>query len=316
VSTVLIESVTGKCPAVARISASGEVVIRKAPAHGLGHYLAPYEAENAPRSIPAPSVSWEEIGVDRWHYDLWHTVIRAALEGHPDQVDLSYHSGLSEPAVSRYGATTPKLLGWFKLHNSGREYGDQVKPHNFLIAFQSRQHLTETDGEAWTPKRGRPRKPSPIRPVAPFNRNISEAAETAFGRETGKRIEPDSLVTYAEALAQYHLRPESKFLNGDFFDRGRTERRHVAAVQILRIGKEANRWEEQYFLGADDEAEIEYVIGVAADVLSTRLEALCREHGERVASRQLEISRTALRRALRLGAGQCRGRCAAEQSRN
>ena len=85
----------------------------------------------------------------------------AALGGHSDQVDLSYHSGLSEPAVSRYGATTPKLLGWFKLHNSGREYGDQVKPHNFLIAFQGRQDLTETDGEPWTPKRGRPRKPSP-----------------------------------------------------------------------------------------------------------------------------------------------------------
>jgi hypothetical protein len=31
------------------------------------------------------------------------------------------------------------------------------------------------------------------------------------------------LLTYAEALAQYHLRPESKFLNGDF-----------------HIGKEAN----------------------------------------------------------------------------
>jgi hypothetical protein len=48
------------------------------------------------------------------------------------------------------------------------------------------------------------------------------------------------LLTYAEALAQYHLRPESKFLNGDFSDRGRTERRHVIATQIVHIGKEAN----------------------------------------------------------------------------
>ena len=113
------------------VGPSGEVIIRKASAHGLGHYLAPYEADDAPQSIPTPSVGLDKIGVDRWHYDLWHEIIRAALDGHPDQVDLSYHSGLSKPAVSRYGATTPKLLGWFKQLNSGREYGDQVKPFNF-----------------------------------------------------------------------------------------------------------------------------------------------------------------------------------------
>jgi DNA polymerase family B len=284
------------------VGPSGEVIIRKASAHGLGHYLAPYEADDAPQSIPAPSVALDKIGVDRWHYDLWHEIIRAALDGHPDQVDLSFHSGLSKPAVSRYGATTPKLLGWFKQLNSGREYGDQVKPFNFLIALQSRRKLTETDGEPWTPQRGRPRKPSPIRPVAPFSRNISEAAETAFDRETDKRVEPASLITYAEALAQYHLRPEAKFLNGDFFDRGRTERRHVVALQILHIGKEANKWEEQYFLGPDDEAEIEYGTDQTADELDKHLRDLCRQLGEREASRKLGISRTALRRAMRLGA--------------
>jgi hypothetical protein len=49
-----------------------------------------------------------------------------------------------------------------------------------------------------------------MRPVAPYSRNIGEAAETAFDRETGKRVEPGLLMTYAEALAQYHLRPEAK----------------------------------------------------------------------------------------------------------
>jgi len=284
------------------VGPSGEVIIRKASAHGLGHYLAPYEADDAPQSIPAPSVALDKIGVDRWHYDLWHEIIRAALDGHPDQVDLSYHSGLSRPAVSRYGATTPKLLCWFKQLNSGREYGDQVKPFNFLIAFQSRQHLAETDCEPWTPKRGRPPKSSPVRPVAPFSRNLSEAAKTAFDRETDKMVEPDSLITYSEALAQYHLRPEAKFLNGDFFHRGRTERRHVIATQILHIGKEANKWEEQYFLGPDDDAEIEYGVGQTFDALDLGLRELCRELGEREAARKLGISRTALRRAMRLGA--------------
>jgi hypothetical protein len=146
-----------------------------------------------------------------------------------------------------------------------------------------------------------PRKPSPIRPVAPFSRNICEAAETAFDRGTDKRVEPDSLITYSEALAQYHLRPEAKFLNGEHSDRGRTERRHVIAVQILHIGKEANKWEEQYFLSPDDEAEIEYGDGQTADALDLSLRELCRELGEREAARKLEISRTALRRGMKLG---------------
>ena len=68
-------------------------------------------------------------------------------------------------------------------------------------------------------------------------------------RGTGKAIPANELKTYAEALAQCHLRPEAKFLNGDFCDRGRTERRHVVATQLLHIGKEANKWEEQHFLG-------------------------------------------------------------------
>jgi hypothetical protein len=246
----------------------------------------------------------DKIGVDRWHYDLWHTVIGAALDGHPDQVDLSYHSGLGEPAVSRYGATTPKLLGWFKQRNSGRKYGDQVKPFNFLTAFQGRQHLTETDGEQWTPKRGRPRKPSPIRPVAPFSRNISEAAQTAFDRETDKRVDSDSLLTYSEALAQYHLRPEAKFLNGEHSDRGRTERRHVIAAQILHIGKEANKWEERYFLGEVDDSEIEYGVDERGSSLDDKIRGFCDQIGERSGAKRLGISRGTLRRVRKLGVAQ------------
>jgi|SRR5262245_1436654 len=52
------------------------------------------------------------------------------------------------------------------------------------------------------------------------------------------------LKTYREAIGQYHLSPESKFLNGDFTDRGRTERRHVQVTDVIHIGKEANKWKE------------------------------------------------------------------------
>jgi hypothetical protein len=244
-----------------------------------------------------------DIGVDRWQYDLWHEIIRATLEGRPDEVGLSYHEGLNRAAASRYGATTPALLRWFKTFNHEKAYADQMKPFNFLNAFQARLQLGLSDADqSAISKRGRPRKQSAVRPVAPFDKDRRKAAQFAFDRETGNAVRANTLATYAEALAQYHLRPETKFLNGDFFDRGRTERRHVVALQILHIGKEANKWEEQYFLGPDDEAEIEYGTSQTADDLDKHLRDLCRELGEREAVRKLEISRTALRRAIKLGA--------------
>jgi hypothetical protein len=59
------------------------------------------------------------------------------LAEHPDQVDLSYHPALNGPAVSRYAATTPELLRWFRIYNERLPYADQVRPFNFLSAFQT-----------------------------------------------------------------------------------------------------------------------------------------------------------------------------------
>ena len=80
----------------------------------------------------------EDIGVERWQYDLWYQIVLATLEGYPDRVDLDYHPGLGNPAASRYGATTPQLLKWFKKYNKNRAYNDQVRPFNFLLAFQAK----------------------------------------------------------------------------------------------------------------------------------------------------------------------------------
>jgi hypothetical protein len=201
--------ISAKRYALFNIGPNGEVIIRKASAHGLGQYLPPYEANEAPTSIPTPSVKLGDIGVDRWHYDLWYKIVLAALDGHPDQVDLSYHDNLKRPAVSRYGATTPALLKWFDTFNSGREYPSQVKPFNFLNAYQARLQFELSDAEQWArPKRGRPRKKLDARPVAAFNKDVREAPKTTFDRETGNPVAPELLMSYAEALAQYHLRPE------------------------------------------------------------------------------------------------------------
>ncbi len=165
-------------------------------------------------------------------------------------------------------------------------------------------------------KRGRPRKKSDARPVAAFNKDVRTAPKTAFDRETGNPVAPGSLMSYAEALAQYHLRPESKFLNGDFSDRGRTKRRHVIATQIVHIGKEANKWEEQYFLGEDEEVEIEYGVAGIERLLNVKIRALCEELGERTVAERIGISRTALRRALKVGVAKMSGSIRARLTRS
>ena len=185
-------------------------------------------------------------------------------------------------------ATTPALLKWFAAFNADRAYADQVKPFNFLNAFHARPRFEIPDAEQWArPKRGRPQKQLDVRPIAAFTRNIRNAAKDAFDRETGGPISAMDLKTYAEAMAQYHLRLEAKFLNGTFRDHGRTERRHVVVTQLLHIGKEANKWEEQHFLGEDDEAEIEYGPCQTADDLDLSLRELLVEAFEHVGALEM-----------------------------
>jgi hypothetical protein len=68
-------------------------------------------------------------------------------------------------------------------------------------------------------------------------------------------------------------------LNADAFDRGRTIRQPVKAVATELIGKEANRWEEQYFLGQDEDAEISYGLLASSDRFHDRLAEFIKQFG-------------------------------------
>ncbi len=110
--------------------------------------------------------------------------------------------------------------------------------------------------------------------MSAYDGDLGKAREGCFDRETGEPVPGDRLKSYREALAQYHLHPESKFHNGDHTDRGFTRRRHIRATITEHIGKEANRWEEQLHLGLDLEAQTEY--GSAPDDHERILEILVR----------------------------------------
>jgi transcriptional regulator with XRE-family HTH domain len=234
-------------------------VLRKVSAHGLGHLLPPYEEEQAPASIPKPEVPLTELEAERWQHDLWYRIVEAALGDTPEQVHLNDLPGFEKPAVSRYAATTPNLLRWFEGYNNGKRYREQVRPFGFLLAYQSSLMST---GKA-TPK-----------PVSAYDKDLTKAAEGCFDRETGEPMSQESLKSYQEALAQYHLHPEAKFYNGDYLDSGVTGRRHIYATAVEHIGKEANRWEEQFHLGLDLEAQTEY--GIAPGDHERILEILLR----------------------------------------
>ena len=90
-------------------------------------------------------------------------------------------------------------------------------------------------------KRGRPTKATDSKPIAPFETDPDKAVAQAFDRVTGEAIQSAQLKTYAEALFNYHLSSEDKFGNGEFLDRGKTERRLIRVDSVTLIGKEANK---------------------------------------------------------------------------
>ncbi len=296
-------AISAKRYALFNFGPDDRIIIRKASGHGLGHLLPPYDEADAPAFIPAPAVPLAEIGVERWQYDFWHQIVRAALDGHPDQVELSYHPALALPAASRYAATTPKLLRWFAKHNKNRPYAEQVKPSNFLLCYQiapDRVHECPELSEALTDVTSD--RPTPIRwpkPVAPYETDPAQAAMACFDRDTGVPIPIAALKTYAEALAQYHLRPEHKFRKGDYTDRGITMRRHVTPLMIRQIGKESNRWEERFFVGDDDGAEVDYVPAASSQGIGDALGAKIVAAGQRKVARESGVARRTIERVLR-----------------
>lgn len=276
----------------------GGFIIRKASAHGLGHLLPPYGEDNAPAGIPKPATDLKEIGVERWQYDFWMKILEAAHSDCPNEVDLGFHPNLNKPAISRYTASSPNLHRWFTGYNAGRPETEQVKPFNFLLSFIARREFGSQFGNVYKkPKRGRPRKAKPISPVAPYSKDPQEAARNAFDRETGKSVNVEDLMTYREALAQYHMHPEAKFLDANFMDVGPTWRRHIKALLPTYIGKESNALEEQYFLGMTDDALVEIRNG-NPDAVHARLKAIKQEMSDRKLAPVLGIGRVTLAKAL------------------
>lgn len=267
-------AISSKRYALFNISADGTPILRKVSAHGLGHLVAPYHSKGTTTLYD----------VQPWQQDFWLKIINAALSGNAAQPNFEQLRNINKPAVSRYGATTPQLERWFAAHNAGKPYPDRVRPFNFLLAMQAKPQLKA------------------IKPVAPYDKNPIKSLVRCFDRATGESVSKSQLKTYLDGLAQYHLHPETKFLNGDYLDTGKTQRRHVVVNAIQHIGKEANKWEEQFYTGMDDEAQIEY--GISPDDRNAMLQAVLDaigKHGNKAIS---TASRISSRQVLKIQCGQ------------
>jgi hypothetical protein len=208
--------------------------------------IEPYKDDDAPPELPKPRVPLHEIGVARWQHDFWIKIVEAAITGNPDRVSLNWHPSLALPAAQRFSASSPHLLAWLDEWNAGKPYEEQIRPFGFLLVYTAKMGVfaDPLDLECCVvekPGRGRPPKGDNLKPIAPFDSDPGNAVLNVIDRVTGESIPSATLKTYAEALCQYHLSPEPKFDNGEFLDRGRTERRHVTATSFVWVGKEANR---------------------------------------------------------------------------
>ncbi len=274
--------------------ANNQPILRKASAHGLGHLLPPYGDADAPADIPPPAVPLADLGVERWQHDLWIGIVEAVLEGHPERPWLHDLPGYNQPAVSRYAATSPRLLAWFDAYNRDRPDREQVRPFGELYAFQSKalpHRWPSDDGLRVGDERRRRPSPDTPRAVAPYHSDLAVAVQLSFDRTTGLPVPPQELKTYRQALAQYHLHPDPKAANAGHLDAGPTGRRRVAAERIRLVGKEANRWEEQLHLGSDPEAQVDY--GLASDGIALQLEQLrveCRQYSVRTVAQATGLS--------------------------
>ena len=79
----------------------------------------------------------------------------------------------------------------------------------------------------------------------------------AFDRETGEPVPASRLRTYRGGTGPIPPPPRGEFPRRDYLIRDRRDQRHVRPLgPIDNIGKEANRWEEQFYLGANPERRI------------------------------------------------------------
>jgi hypothetical protein len=226
--------------------------IRKASAHGLGYWRAPFEA---PEEVP-------DTGTPYWQSELWRLICQAALDGRDDEgFSLLNDDRFSSIAAGQTTISKWEFYGWFARFNEGRSYRDRVQPFNFLLRFPTVRR-SEVDEEAPEFSKWFDRNSGEPNLVAPFDSSIDAAAKLVFHRDAKpESLEANAdysvwLTSFADVLSDYDLHSEAKFHGGTAPKSGVLVRRRVWAESIRLVGKESHEWEENEALGLKAEPEV------------------------------------------------------------
>jgi hypothetical protein len=215
--------------------------------HGLGHLLNPTDPESEDRD---------------WIGQAWLNMIRRSLSletREPLYLDL--------PAIGRLSVSSPAVLKPLANLNSGKSYGDQIKPFNFLLSC----HVAPF---------GHPIGVSPERfhLIAPYESNPRKRQNSAWiDQHSGKSYRIATVgqhgsrdcarvKTYRDVLRDYEFHPEAKCAdsNGNPCGKqtiGLLQRRHIRIGWVRYIGKESNSLEEveSGFVHSEQNVYTEYV---------------------------------------------------------
>jgi len=195
--------------------------------HGLGHLLNPINPENEDRE---------------WIAEAWLGIIRRAL-----RLQVSTPSFEHIPAVGRITVSSPAVFRALRNFNAGKEYGNQIKPFNFLLTAHVKQlgYPVGTDPEHF----------HLIAPFDPDPRNWMKTAWIDQYSGNSYRIitsvhnvtrQTARVKTYGEVLQEYEFHAEAKCAEVEGQPCGKQtcgllQRLHVQIDQIRYIGKESNR---------------------------------------------------------------------------
>ncbi len=160
-----------------------------------------------------------------WQGEIWEDILRLHY-GIIDESDLieKYENFY---AMSRLTVSTSHVHKRFKTVNKDKEWSDQIKPFNlYLIGFQA----FEEDGKF-------------VKPICPFSRDSQEAVHRPFIDYQSGMVKEGThdFKWLGKNISQYLAHLEHKF-DGDI---GLLERKHIVAVGVLHIGKEANSVDDQ-----------------------------------------------------------------------
>jgi hypothetical protein len=215
--------------------------IVKRSEHGLGLYLNPES-----RTASGPDAR----NKDSWITQAWEWIVRTYALGEKT-ADLEW---INRPAATRLTITTPELMRPFQAFNDGYSYQEQVKPHNFMLAFHPvrlvravypnmRLIAPLSDPEYWSEysvfdlhgKRGVELYITGDHES--WDGNLPSASDIAGWRVPVK--------TYKDILREYVRHPEVKYDDAkskacSALTTGKLSPCHLVATEYQQIGKDAS----------------------------------------------------------------------------